>query len=115
MITRGTARRHCSPRSTWRAETSSASAWTGIVIRSSCASCAPSIATRLHLIADNYATHNHAKVKAWLDRHPRFHLHFTPTSASWLNQVERFFGQITEDRIRRGAFHSVADLEASIE
>jgi hypothetical protein len=48
-------------------------------------------------------------------RHPRFHLHFTPTSASWLNQVERFFGQITEDRIRRGAFHSVADLEASIE
>jgi transposase len=69
----------------------------------------------LHLIADNYATHKHPKVKAWLDRHPRFHLHFTPTSASWLNQVERFFGQITEDRIRRGAFHSVADLEASIE
>src|SRR3977135_1882071 len=69
----------------------------------------------LHLIADNYATHKHPKVKAWLDRHPRFHLHFTPTSASWLNQVERFFGQITEDRIRRGAFHCGADLEASIE
>jgi transposase len=69
----------------------------------------------LHLIADNYATHKHPKVKAWLDRHPRFHLHFTPTSASWLNQVERFFGQITEDRIRRGVFHSVADLEAAIE
>ena len=69
----------------------------------------------LHLIADNYATHKHPKVKAWLERHPRFHLHFTPTSASWLNQVERFFGQITEDRIRRGVFHSVADLEAAIE
>jgi hypothetical protein len=58
----------------------------------------------LHLIADNYATHKHAKVKAWLKRHPRFHMHFTPTSASWLNQVERFFGRITADRIRRGVF-----------
>ena len=56
----------------------------------------------VHLIADNYATHKHAKVQAWLKRHPRFHMHFTPTSASWLNQVERFFGLITEDRIRRG-------------
>jgi transposase len=68
----------------------------------------------LHLIVDNYATHKHAKVKAWLKRHPRFHLHFTPTSASWLNQVERFFGLITQERIRRGAFTSVADLEAAI-
>ena len=54
-------------------------------------------------------------MKAWLARHPRFHLHFTPTSASWLNLVERFFGLITEDAIRRGVFRSVADLEAAIE
>jgi DDE superfamily endonuclease len=53
-------------------------------------------------------------VKAWLAKHPRFHLHFTPTSASWLNLVERFFGLITEDAIRRGVFRSVADLEAAI-
>jgi transposase len=69
----------------------------------------------LHLIADNYATHKHPTVKAWLKRHPRFHMHFTPTSASWLNQVERFFGLITEDRIRRGVFTSVAQLEAAIQ
>jgi transposase len=68
----------------------------------------------LHLIIDNYATHKHAKVKAWLTKRPRFHLHFTPTSASWLNQVERFFGRITQDRIRRGAFTSVPALEAAI-
>jgi transposase len=68
----------------------------------------------LHLIADNYATHKHPKVKAWLARHPRFHMHFTPTSASWLNQVERFFGLITGERIRRGVFHSVAELETAI-
>jgi transposase len=69
----------------------------------------------LHLVVDNYATHKHAKVKAWLKRHPRFHLHFTPTSASWINLVERFFGLITEDAIRRGVFHSVAELETAIE
>jgi transposase len=69
----------------------------------------------LHLIADNYATHKHPKVKAWLERHPRFHMHFTPTSGSWLNQVERFFGRITQDRIRRGVFKSVAELEAAIQ
>jgi len=68
----------------------------------------------LHLIADNYATHKHPKVKAWLNKHPRFHMHFTPTSASWLNQVERFFGLITGDRIRRGVFTSVDELEAAI-
>ena len=68
----------------------------------------------LHLIADNYATHKHPTVKAWLAKHPRFHMHFTPTSASWLNQVERFFGLITEQRIRRGVFHSVDELEAAI-
>ena len=69
----------------------------------------------VHLIADNYATHKHAKVQAWLKRHPRFHMHFTPTSASWIHQVERFFGLITEDRIRRGVFKSVAELQAAIE
>jgi transposase len=69
----------------------------------------------LHLVVDNYATHKHPTVKAWLARHKRIHLHFTPTSASWLNQVERFFGLITEDAIRRGVFRSVADLEAAIE
>jgi transposase len=68
----------------------------------------------VHLIADNYATHKHAKVKAWLKRHPRFHMHFTPTSSSWLNQVERFFGRITDERIRRGVFKSVAELETAI-
>ena len=68
----------------------------------------------LHLIIDNYATHKHPKVKLWLKRHPRFQLHFTPTSASWLNLVERFFGLITTDAIRRGVFKSVADLEAAI-
>jgi transposase len=69
----------------------------------------------VHLIADNYATHKHPKVKAWLKRHPRFHMHFTPTSGSWLNQVERFFGRITEDRIRRGVFKSVAELKLAIQ
>jgi transposase len=69
----------------------------------------------LHLIVDNYATHKHAKVKAWLMRHPRFHLHFTPTSASWINLVERFFGLITDDAIRRGVFRSVAELKTAIE
>ena len=68
----------------------------------------------LHLILDNYATHKHCNVKTWLAKHPRFHLHFTPTSASWLNQVERFFGLITQDRIRRGVFTSVPELEAAI-
>lgn len=68
----------------------------------------------LHLIADNYATHKHPAVKAWLAKHPRFHMHFTPTSASWLNQVERFFGLITEKRIRQGVFKSVGELESAI-
>jgi len=69
----------------------------------------------IHLIADNYATHKHAKVRTWLKRHPRFHMHFTPTSASWLNQVERFFGLLTQDRIRRGTFRSVTELQTAIE
>ena len=69
----------------------------------------------LHLICDNYATHKHAKVKTWLENHPRFHIHFTPTSASWLNMVERFFRNLTTDRLRRGVFHSVPDLIQAIQ
>jgi transposase len=68
----------------------------------------------LHLIVDNYATHKHPKVKSWLKRHSRFHLHFTPTSSSWLNLVERWFREITDKRIRRGVFHSVQELVAAI-
>ena len=64
----------------------------------------------IHIILDNYATHKHAKVKAWFARRPRYHLHFTPTSASWINQVERFFGLITQQAIRRGTFTSVQQL-----
>jgi transposase len=69
----------------------------------------------IHMILDNYGTHNHPKVQAWLEKHPRFHLHFTPTSSSWLNLVERWFGEITRKRIRRGVFRSVAELVAAIE
>ena len=68
----------------------------------------------LHLIADNYATHKHPVVQAWLAKHPRFNMHFTPTSASWLNMVERFFRDITTERLRRGVFTSVPELEAAI-
>jgi transposase len=64
----------------------------------------------LHLIADNYSTHKHPKVKNWLKRHPRFHMHFIPTSSSWLNLVERWFREITDKRIRRGVFHNVPEL-----
>lgn len=68
----------------------------------------------LHLVLDNYATHKTPEVKAWLAKHPRFHLHFTPKGASWMNLVERFFAEITTKRIRRGVFKSVADLEDAI-
>jgi transposase len=71
-------------------------------------------ARELHLIADNYATHKHPKVQRWLERHPRFHMHFTPTSSSWLNMVERFFRDLTEKRIRRGVFRDVQDLITAI-
>jgi transposase len=69
----------------------------------------------LHLILDNYATHKHPKVQKWLAKHPRFHLHFTPTSASWLNMVERFFRDLTVNRLRRGVFHSVPELVTALE
>ena len=68
----------------------------------------------LHLIVDNYATHKHPAVKRWLGRHRRFHVHFTPTSASWLNMVERFFRDLTQQRLRRGVFHSVAELKSAL-
>jgi transposase len=68
----------------------------------------------LHLIVDNYATHKHPRVKAWLKRHRRFHCHFVPTSSSWLNLVERWFRDLTDKRIRRGVFNSVAELIAAI-
>jgi transposase len=70
---------------------------------------------QVHLILDNYATHKHQSVADWLAKHPRFHLHFTPTSSSWLNIVERFFGKLTDKAIRRGVFHSVPELIAAIE
>lgn len=69
----------------------------------------------LHLIIDNYSTHKHAKVMRWIERHPRFYLHFTPTSSSWLNLVERWFRELTCKRIRRGVFHSVPELEQAID
>jgi transposase len=70
---------------------------------------------QVHLICDNYATHKHADVKAWLAKHPRFHMHFTPTSSSWLNLVERWFRELTDKALRRGVFHSVPDLITKIE
>jgi putative transposase len=69
----------------------------------------------LHIVLDNYSTHKHANVKGWLARHRRYHLHFTPTYASWLNQVERWFGIITQRAIRRGSFRSVKELVGKIE
>ena len=68
----------------------------------------------IHLIIDNYGAHKTPEVKRWLKKHPRFHIHFTPTSASWLNMIERFFAEITRKRIRRGAFKSLAELEQAI-
>jgi len=69
----------------------------------------------IHLILDNYSAHKHSDVDRWLNRHKRFHLHFTPTSSSWLNQVERWFRDLTDKNLRRGIFSSVPDLIASIE
>ena len=68
----------------------------------------------LHLICDNYATHKHSKVTKWIAKHPRFHVHFTPTSASWLNMVERFFRDIRTNRLRNGVFRSVLELTTAI-
>jgi transposase len=70
---------------------------------------------QIHMIVDNYSTHKHEKVKRWLSRHPRFHMHFTPTSSSWLNMVERFFRDLTQNRLRRGVFRSVEELILAID
>ncbi len=68
----------------------------------------------IHAIADNYATHTHPKVRAWLARHPRWVFHFTPTSASWINAVENFFSAVTRRRLKRGVYRSIVDLQAAI-
>jgi transposase len=68
----------------------------------------------IHAIADNYATHKHPKVRAWLARHPRWTFHFTPTSASWLNAIEGFFAKLTKRRLKRGVFRSIVELQAAI-
>jgi len=69
----------------------------------------------IHMILDNYGTHKHPQVQSWLDRHQRFHLHFTPTSSSWLNLVERWFRELSDKRIRRGSFSSVPELILAIQ
>src|SRR5204863_416727 len=74
----------------------------------------PPEAGEIHLVLDNYGTHKTPKVVRWFARHPRYHLHFTPTSGSWVNQVERWFAEITNKRIRRGSFDSVRSLEKAI-
>ena len=118
-ITNATVRRRCSPRST---------CWSGRVIGQCMArhrhqefirflnkiNRETPAAPELHLIVDNYATHKHPKVRAWLERHPRFHFHFTPTSASWLNAVEGFFAKLTKQRLKRGVFKGIVDLQAAI-
>ena len=91
----------------------------GIGIRSFFASCdridqSVDPALDIHLVLDNYGTHKHPKVKKWLAARPRYHVHFTPTSSSWLNQVERWFAEITRKRIRRGTFRSVRELTKAI-
>ena len=73
-----------------------------------------SVGKIVHVILDNYATHKHPKVRAWLQRHPRFVFHYTPTSASWLNAVEGFFAKLTKRRLKRGVFRSIVDLQAAI-
>lgn len=70
---------------------------------------------RIHIICDNYGTHKHPNVKKWLAKHPRFQLHFLPTSSSWLNMVERWFRDLTDKALHRGVFHSVNDLMTAIE
>jgi len=73
------------------------------------------VALDLHLIVDNYATHKHPKVRVWLAARPRYHVHYTPTYSSWLNQVERWFGLITQRSIRRGSFRNVKELAQRID
>src|SRR5467141_677146 len=112
------ARQHCSPLSTCSTARSSASAWRHrhqefIRFLNKINRETPAVA-ELHLIVDNYATHKHPKVHAWLERHKRFHFHFIPTSASWLNAVEGFFAKLTRQRLKRGAFKGIVDLQTAI-
>ena len=72
-------------------------------------------AKQIYLVADNYSTHKHPKVQRWMQRHRRFHINFTPTSSSWLNMVERFFRDLTENRLRRGVFRDVEELVMAVE
>ena len=76
---------------------------------------APGGRVPLHLVMDNYGSHKHPNVQAWLQRHPRFFCHFVPTSCSWLNLIERWFGELTSKRVRRGSFFSVAELQQAIQ
>jgi len=113
----GTAPPRCSPRSRSPPARSPTPATRGTGTRSSYASSSTSRRARreLHIVVDNYATHKHPAVRAWLAKHPRITLHFTPTSGSWLNMVEIFFGIITRQAIRRGSFTSVKELIHAIE
>ncbi|MBI5413453.1 transposase [Candidatus Peregrinibacteria bacterium] len=77
--------------------------------------CVRSQELEIHCIVDNYGTHKHPKVQTWLKKHPGFHFHFIPTSSSWLNLVERWFGEITRKRIRRGVFRNVPELINAID
>jgi transposase len=119
MTTSATAQPLCSPRSTsWKAR-SSAVACSAIAIKefirflNTIEADIPA-GKIIHVVLDNYATHKHAKVRAWLDRHPRFVFHYTPTSASWLNAVEGFSAKLTKRRLKRGVFRSIVDLQAAI-
>ena len=109
----------CSPRWTWRPGWSSTASSDDTARSSSRSSCPRSINAvpaelDVHLICDNLSTHKTPAIGAWLAAHPRFHLHFTPTSSSWLNQVERWFGLLTDRQIRRGIHDSIAALERDI-
>lgn len=120
MTTSVMARRHCSPPSISRVARSSHNVNIGIAIKSSLVFSKhinASVPARfdVHLVLDNYATHKHAKVMAWLARRPRFHALFTPTYAFWLNQVERSFGLITQRAIHPGSFRTVRELIHRIE
>src|SRR5512133_133231 len=119
MITKGTARRRSSPRSTCSRARSSAAACSATGIRKfirflNTIEATVPVGKVVHVILDNYATHKHPKVKAWLERHPRFVFHFTPTSCSWLNAVEGFFAKLTTRRLQRGVFCSIIELQAAI-
>ena len=117
--TRATARRRSLRRWTSPPARSSARCTAATAAASSCSSCAPSRPTcrrrlDIHLVMDNYGTHKTPTIRDWFARNPRFHVHFTPTSASWLNQVERWFATLTQNYIRRGTHRSTRQLEQAI-